>query len=386
LKIILAHNFYRAAGGEEHYVKSLAKLLTRKGHKVLIYSKNNKTIPDGFIPRARVSFSMFWNKKVYTELSELIVSFRPDIAHFNNLYPLITPTAYHVFKKNKIPIVQTIHNFRYMFPKSLLVRRGQLCPLCLDKRLIYPAFIHSCYDESIFYTTSFSLSHIFHKIIGSFRLVDALIFPSLFAKRYYIKNVDLKPEKAIFIPNFIEGGGLPSSKRNNYFLFAGRLSREKGILELLNHFSSTPHLNLVVIGDGSLKGEVQTFSRFKNIKILGNLPRKKVLAYMAGALATIIPSKCLEVLPTVLIESLSVGTPVVAPRLGVFKELIKDGETGFLYKLGSNEELKNLLIKIAKNKNLSKMGVRCKKEYSDKYSSELYYQRLLKVYSKLIKK
>ena len=386
MKILLVHNFYRAAGGEEHYVKSLSKLLTQKGHQVLIYSKNNKTIPEGFIPRIGVSLSMFWNKKVYDELSELVVSFRPDIAHFNNIYPLITPTAYHVFKKNKIPIVQTIHNFRYLFPKSLLVRRGQLCPLCLDKRLIYPAFIHACYDEPIFYTASFSLSHLFHKLIGSFNLVDAFVFPSVFAKRYYVKNAGVNPGKTMFIPNYIEDNKIPSSKRNNYFLFAGRLSREKGILELLGHFSSSPILNLVVIGDGPLKGEVQAFSCFKNIKILGNLPRRRVLSYMAGALATIIPSKCFEVLPTVLIESFSVGTSVVAPRLGVFKELVREGETGFLYPPNNDEELKKLLFIIAENKNLAAMRVKCKEEYFKKYRDELYYERIIQVYSKLVKK
>ena len=385
MKILLVHNFYRTAGGEERYVKSLAKLLTRKGHKVLIYSKNNKTIPDGFIPRVKVSLSMFWNKRVYDELGEFIDSFRPDIAHFNNIYPLITPTAYHVFKKNKIHIVQTVHNFRYMFPKGLLVRRGKLCPLCLDKRLIYPALIHPCYGEPLFYTASFSLSHIFHKLIGSFNLVDAFVFPSVFTKNYFLKNAGLDTKKAIHIPNFVEEAKSLSGKRGNYFLYVGRLSKEKGVLELLSLFSSRPKLNLVVIGDGPLASKVREYARFKNIKVLGRLPRTKVLGYMQKAITTIIPSKCYEVLPTVLIESFSVGTPAIAPRLGVFKELIKEGETGFLFTANNQKELGNLLLKVMA-KRLTKMRVKCKKEYLEKYRDELYYERITQVYSKLIKK
>lgn len=382
LKILLIHNFYRTAGGEENYLESLSKLLGDNNHKVLVYSKSNKIIPKGFSPRVKIALAMFWNQEVYKELSKVIQKFKPDVAHFSNIYPLISPTAYYACKKAGVPIIQSIHNFRYMFPKSLLIRRGAICPYCLEKRFVYPAFIHRCYGEPLFYTAAFSLSHTFHYLIGSFAKVNKFIFPSRFARNYYLKYSGIPKKKTVFLPNFIWEEKLKNRRKENYFLFAGRLSKEKGILGLLGTFSSNPQINLYVAGDGLLKREVNSFSGYKNIKILGSVSRRRVLELMQGALATLIPSLCWEVFPSVLIESFLAATPVVVPNLGVFKETVREGETGFFFKANDFSDLGDKLTNIKKSKRLKQMGLKCRREYSEKYTRDIYYRKLISVYLK----
>jgi len=388
VRILLVHNFYRDRTGEETYLDSLVKLLKRKGHKVSVWSKDNREIGNNLIRKMKIAVGMFWNRGTKKELSAVIKKFRPDLVHFNNIFPQITPTAYYVCKKYKVPIVQTIHSFRFMFPKSILIRRGEVCPNCLDKRFIYPTFLHKCYNQSFAYTFVYSLSHALHYRLGSFGLIDTFIFPSKFVKDYYLRNSNISAQKIEVIPNFanLESHKPNLKEKEDYFLYVGLLSHKKGILQLLEIFSSLPELKLVVIGDGQLRNEVAEYKKYKNIEIKGRLPQKEVFAYMQKALFTIIPSAWFEVMPLVLVESFANGTPVIVPQIDPFIDLVKEGETGIFFKHKDFKDLKVKIEKIgSKRLNLSmKLAPLVVKEYQ-KYTPDNYYTQLLKVYSKLLK-
>jgi glycosyltransferase involved in cell wall biosynthesis len=385
VRILLIHNFYRDRTGEEIYLDSLTKLLKKKGHKVLVWSKDNREIGNNLIRKIKIAAGMFWNRSTDKELSGVIERFKPDVAHFNNIFPQITQTAYYVCKRYKVPITQTIHSFRFMFPKSILIRRGELCPNCLDKRLIYPTFLHKCYNQSFVYTFIYSLSHAFHYRLGSFNLINTFIFPSKFVRNYYLKNSNISTKNIKTIPNFTNlKPHKPNPKeKEDYFLYVGLLSHKKGVLQLLEMFSSLPELRLVVIGDGHLRDEVAKYKKYKNIEIKGKLPQKKVFAHMQKALFTIISSTWFEVMPLVLIESFANGTPVITPKIGPFIDLVKEGKTGIFFQPKDFGDLKAIIEKIgSKRLNLSmKMAPLVIKEYQ-KYTSDNYYTQLLRVYSK----
>lgn len=380
MKILLVHNYYREPGGEEEYVESLKDLLQTKGHSVRLFSKSNKVLDRGF-EKLKTSFAMFWNPKLYNNFSAVLGSYKPDVVHFNNIFPLITPTAYWACKKLRIPIVQTVHNFRYMFPKSLLFRRGELCPYCLNKRFVYPAFLHSCYNQSLAYTFFFSLSHAFHYLLGSFNLVNKFIFPSSFARNYYIRNSKIAKENTEVINNFAEPGKKAVSK-SSYFLYVGRISQEKGIHELLQVFSRLPKSNLVVVGGGADEQEVGFYKKFPNIRFLGLLPKNEVYERLSNALFTIIPSKCLEVAPTVLLESFANSTAVLTPKRGVFKELVDEGKTGFFF-LTFNDLGKKIEQMQESHDLAKKLGAKAFKRYNENYRPERHYKKLVDIYERL---
>lgn len=388
MRILLVHNYYRFRGGEAVYFESLTKLLKSRGHKVHIWTKDNTQIGDSVSKKVKIASGMFWNREVEKDLSSVIQKFKPDIAHFNNIFPLITPTAYYVCNKLGVPVVQTVHNFRYLFPKSLLLRRGEICELCLDKRFVYPVFLHGCYSESLPYTLINSTSRILHQVFGSFEKADAFIFPSKFAKNYYLKNAGIDSKKAHMIPNFVDIKRKEStSKKENYFLYVGSLAEHKGIIGLLNAFATLENEKLVVIGDGPLRKEIDKYKKYKNIEIKGPLPKNEVYQYMEKAQFIIIPSRCYEIMPTVLVESFAQGTAVIAPNQGVFKELIKDGEAGLLYNYKDPKALRSTVAKTAKDKKLTeKMSTLALKEYRKNYSKASYYKKLLAVYKSSIAK
>lgn len=385
MKILLIHNYYRFQGGEEVYLGALARLLKKNGHKVRLFTKDNRDIESFDLKeQAHAAMGMFWNSQIASELSEVISNFKPDIAHFNNIFPLITPTAYWVCKKKGVPIVQSVHSFRYMFPKSILLRRGELCPYCLNRNLIQPAIFHRCFDEPILYTLALSSSHCLHYFLGSFKLIDKFIFPSTFTKDYYLRNSDIKNGRSRVIPNFVEVTGKKSGKvRRNGFIYVGSLTRQKGIFELLEAVSVRPDINLRVLGDGVEAKEVSRFKRFKNIEILGRRKRREIYRYMEESFFTVIPSLVLEVMPTVLIESFATGTPVIVPKRGVFRELVEDTKTGLFYDPDKPGDLEKTLLFAMKPSLARKMGLAARKEFEGKYTKESYYKGLLNTYQEL---
>lgn len=378
MKILLVHNFYQYWGGEDTYVTSLKKLLEENGHEVYLYSKDSKHIKTVW-DKIRAAIGLFYNPWVKKELVKIIKEFKPDVAHFHNVYPLIGAIAYRVCKKNNIKIIQHIHNYRFMCPKGILFRKGKICELCLHKRFPFYSIFFGCYHRSRFASLFFSLAFYYHGLVGTFKLIDKFIFPSEFARNYYLKNLDIQKKKTITIPYFVELKEEKSVKiaRKDYFLFAGRLSEEKGIIQLLELFKTLPKLKLMVIGNGPLNKEVEKYKKYPNITILGFLLRDKISKYIQEARAIIISSIWYEVLPFVYLEALVNNTPVLIPRNNNFTSIAeKMNKLTLFYKFADFDDLKTKIVEISKKTIIAK-------EIRNSFAPQPHYQKLKREYEKL---
>lgn len=387
MKILLVHNYYQYYGGEETYFHSLTKLLRKKGHKVILYTKDSKNIKT-FWDKTKAGIGLFWNKEIERELSQILKEQKPDIAHFNNIYPLIGGTAYRVCEKYNIPIIQHIHNYRFMCPKGILFREGKVCELCVKKSIPFYSILFGCYHQSRIASLFFSLAYFFHRsILHTFDKINLSIFPSKFTKNYYLKNLNIPKKKAIVIPYFInnEEKKVKKVKRKDYFLFVGRLSEEKGIMQLLEVFKTLPKEKLVVIGDGPLRKKVKSYRKYKNITFVGFLSQNKISKYIEKAKAVIIPSIWYEVFPLVSLEALSQNTPILIPDNENFKLIVKDikgSDRINYYKFGDFNNLKNKIISFNQNRDELKELKTVRQIFN--YTTENHYAALLKLYQRVL--
>ena len=382
MKILLVHNYYQQWGGEDTHFELLIKLLKDKGSSVITYtkdSKNVKTIWD----KVKTALGMLWNGEVYDDITKLIEKHQPDIVQFQNIYPLITASAYWACRRRGVPIIQRISNYRLMCPKGSLFRNNKICELCVNKRFPYPSIMYGCYHGSKLSSLFFTLAIFFHRfILRSYNLIDKIIFPSEFTQTYYLDKGAIPRKKARVIPSFSP----PDKVRNmqkikrEYYVFAGQLVPEKGIGPLLGLFSKNPSLSLVVIGYDPSQLLANKYRKYNNIEFKGFMKREEVLAYMKNAKATIMPSLWYDVLPNVLIESFSVGTPVIAPNIGVFPELIENGKTGMLFKYDGWLELESLLLKFKKSRMMVKHVL---KRHEERFKSNKFYSSLISLYQSL---
>lgn len=311
MKVLLIHNFYQFWGGEDTYVTSLQKLLSQYGHDVIVYSKDSKNIKTIW-DKAVVTIGLFWNPRVSKELNKLIQREKPDIAHFNNIYPLIGATAYYTCKKNGLKIVQTIHNYRFICPKGTLFRDEKICELCVNKRFFSPAIRFGCYHGSRLATLFYTLAFFIHKSLKTFSFIDTFIFPSQFTQAYYERHFGIPKSKSVHLPYFVDiKAPEKKTKKENWYLYVGRLSEEKGILHLLEVFKNMPQSTLKIIGRGPLENEVNAYKKYKNIHVLGHIHRAKLAPYYQKARAVIIPSIWYEVLPLTALEALASRSPLL---------------------------------------------------------------------------
>ncbi|MEI6775116.1 MAG: glycosyltransferase family 4 protein [bacterium] len=385
MKILLIHNYYRNWGGEDAYFNSLTNLLVKKGHTVQTYTKDNKDIKTIF-QRICVALGMLWNPLVENELSIKIKKFAPDIVQFQNIYPLIGPTAYWVCNKNNIPAIQRISNYRSLCPKGTLFRNSAICQLCINRSYPYPSILHHCYHESRIGSFFLSNSLYLSRKFNASSLVKKFIFPSKFTREYFKKNLALPNNKLVVVPTFIENMSPQENiKKGDYFIYVGRLAEEKGILFLLDLFVELPGIKLIVVGNGPLASKISQYKKCKNIKFTGYLSKRYIRKYMQKAIATIIPSLCFDVLPQVLIESYREGTPVIAPCMGSFPSLVQQNITGFLYEERNRSQLRSYIQYSVRNKKkMYELGQSGNKLYKRTYHSSVHYQSLIKIYSDAI--
>lgn len=378
MKILMVFNNYEYRGGEEMYVSNLSRLLVSHGHRVIPYFKDSRDLKK---PGSKIAagLGLLWNPTVARELELLIRKHRPDVAHFHNIYPLISPTAYWVCRKNKVKIIQTIHNYKPMCPKNSLFRRGRICEQCVGKAVAYPAVINGCYHGSHMASLAYSLAFTVHRFLfKTFSMVDAFIFPSPFTKRYYEIHGYVPPGKAFIISNFVQPQR-PFSPPTQapYFLFAGRLSEEKGILPLIEAFARLPRYRLVVIGDGPLRRQAMDSSGASaNIRFVSHLKNADVLRYIGGARAVIVPSLWYEVQPNIILEAIASGKPVIVPKNANFTSWLPSGCSLSYGKDG----LKKAIVTAAKK---TFNGQTIKNEYNTHYSPAVHYRRIITLYENI---
>jgi len=385
MRILLIHNFYQYWGGEDTYVTSLKKLLEENGHEVYLYSKDSKNIKTAW-DKIKTAVGLFYNPWVKKELTKIIKEFKPDAAHFHNVYPLICATSYRICKQYNVPIVQHIHNYRFMCPKGILFRNGKICELCLHKKFPFYSIVFGCYHRSQLTSLFFSLAFYYHRQIKTFDFIDKFIFPSEFTRVYYLKYLNIPNKKTIHLPHFIDTDikKLKTIRKENFFLFVGRLSEEKGIIELLEIFKSVPKIKLVVIGDGPLREKVNGYKKYKNIKILGFLNKEEIYQHMRRSKAVVIPSTWYEVLPIVYIESLVSGTPVFIPGNKNFNKIINESNGLHKYQTADFSDLKFRIISFNKE-NKKAMVNSMFRNYKLKYSKEKHMKKLIEQYLQIIK-
>ena len=141
MRILVGHNHYKQAGGEDAMFSSETALLKKFGHEVCLYERHNDEIKPGIVSRISHAAALRYSKYSYDQVRSLIRSFRPEVAHFHNTFFVMTPSVFYACKDEGVPVVVSLHNFRLMCLNGLLLRDGKPCEDCLPGSRL-PGIIH----------------------------------------------------------------------------------------------------------------------------------------------------------------------------------------------------------------------------------------------------
>lgn len=383
MKVLLCHNYYQLPGGEDRVFEDEATLLEQRGHEVVRFTLSNDQIED--MSRWEVARRTFWNRQVAAELRATIRRERPQLMHCTNVFPLISPAAYYVARREGVPVVQTLQNYRLICPAAVLMRDGRVCEDCVGKQIAWPAIRHKCYRDSRLGTACVAGMVTTHRWAGTWhRAVTRYVTATQFARQKFI-SAGFRPEQIRVKPNFVSPTPPPGRGEGGYYAFVGRLAPEKGIDALLAAWRSFDG-RLKILGDGPLADRVAQFAAaHEHVEWLGHQSGEAVQQIVADATALIVPSLWYEGLPKTVIEAFSVGTPMIASDLGAMAEVITPDETGLLFAPGDAERLRDRLEQIDRSPGLAQaMRSNVRRAFEQRYTAERNYEMLRAIYEEAV--
>lgn len=389
MRILIVHNHYRWAGGEDAVVAQEVDLLRSQGHTVVEYSRSNSEIDDlAWHHKALLPGRAIWAGDAVREITELITREKFNIAHFHNTFLMISPAAYYTCRRAGLPVVQTLHNYRLLCPAATLFRHGHVCEDCLSQAVPWPGVWHGCYRRSRSQTGLVATMVTAHRWLGTWRRqVDIYITPTRFAREKFIQS-GLPAHKIRVKPHFVYPDPGARETAGNYALFVGRLSADKGVTVLLEAWQQLAEIPLKIVGDGPLKSELQKYVQTRSlsqVELLGWQSRDRVYSLMKGAYCLIFPSQLYETFGRVIVEAFACGLPVISSNLGALAETVENGRTGLYFTPGNPDDLAVKVARAWRNPQAwLEMGRQARREYETRYSAGENYTTLIDIYRQVM--
>lgn len=384
MKILQIHNRYKEVGGEDIVVDREKNLLESADHTVLQFFASNSDIKKTK-DKIYTALQMSYNLKYKKLITKLLVEEQPDIIHIHNFLPILSPSIFYAANKEKIPIVVTLHNFRLICINGLLYRDNSVCEDCISTKIAIGGIKHGCYQNSKIASLFPTMSNSLHSFLKTWQSkIEKVILMSEFSKSVFSRSHVLFKEKQIVIkPNFVDDKGY-SFEKEDYYLFVGRISEEKGILTITESFIDSGK-KIKIAGTGPLQEALKEYSEIhQNIEYLGFQTQDHLKELYLKAKATIFASKMYEGNPLVLLESFSFGTPVIVPDFGNAGDLITEGYNGNKYIAGDTESLTLTVHAFESNKNQKTLRKGARNTFEEKYTAKKNLQKLEEVYQNAI--
>ena len=378
-KILVIHNSYKNTGGEDIAVENEILFLKKYFEVETLFFSNIEGKSFNLIK----SLIFSNNKKSNKLLSEKIKDFQPDIAYVHNTWFVASLGIFNILKNEKIKTYVKLHNFRYFCTRSFFsinhYEGKQMCEACGGRNNKF-RILNKYYDDSFFKSIAISL-------YGSkfFRLLknhDMKILVLTQFHKNFLKDLGISEEKIYVYPNFINIPVDNQNRNESYIVYAGRISEEKGIKELINVFSSMGNLNLKlkIIGEGPLLDEIVHNNQNKEIEIIGVLDNRKVLDIISKSSGVVITTKMFEGQPTLLCEASALGVPSIFPETGGISEFFPDNYP-LAYEQFNYEELEGQIKKLNDLDFVKNVGNSNKDYIKNLLNEEQLYEDLKKILS-----
>lgn len=355
MKIIQINKFNYLRGGAEKYFLELSERLTQAGHEVAKFCMTdrrnlNDTWSGYWLSRIdfeqpalsdklRAPERIIYSRAAKRSLAKLIKDFQPDIIHVHNIYHQLSPSVLDAAREAKVPVVMTLHDYKLICPNYQLLNHGQVCEKCLDGNF-WHCFQEKCFKDSRSQSFLASLEAVLHKRWQTYwRGVDLFIAPSQFMADKCQAAGWPKDRFRVLINPVPE---LPAGQRQaaGYFLYAGRLSNEKGVDVLLKALAGSSY-KLKIAGRGPQENALRQLAKdlklSEQVDFLGQQGREQLAKLLDGAIALTVPSIWYENMPLNILEALGRGCPVVASRIGGIPEIINNQINGWLAEPGDSK-------------------------------------------------
>jgi glycosyltransferase involved in cell wall biosynthesis len=375
--VLVAHTRYRTAGGEERYVDLLESGLRQIGVPVQRFERRSSEL-DRSLSKRLISGITLAYRPGAGGIQEPLEAWSPSVVHFNNIWPLLTPSALLAAKRSGAAVVCTVHNYRFACPGGTLLRQGVVHEDCIEGSSLRCGLRGS--RDSRVESVTYGIALAIQRRMGMLaRWTDAFVAPSRFMAEMLVRS-GIPRNSVHVIPN-----GVPETERRqsvsarDYVLFVGRMAPEKGIRTLLAASREVPKIPFAFAGDGPIAEEVQ--SAGGNVRYLGRLDGDGLRSALDRAAFTVVPSEWYENCPLALLESMAAGRPAVVTDIGGLSEIVDEGSTGVSVPPADPGRLAQAIAELWGDPGrAAAMGEAARRAAETHYSLRAHIDRLMQVY------
>ncbi len=386
---------YHVRGGSDRYFFTLAELLQKHGHRVIPFTAANPNnepsewehyFPRGadFVhPGAGDLLRFLYSHDAVKSIRRLLKNTNIDLAHFHIYYGKLTASILEVLKRDGIPLIQTLHEYKLTCPVYSHLSNDQICEACEGKHF-WRALPKRCNRGSLARTALSVTESYISKMLGAVKKFDHFISVSHFLRKKAISH-GIPEDKISTVHNFVDVSDItPNFSIGNYVLYFGRVHQSKGILTLVKAAVPLTHVPIYIVGDGEAMPEVQHIieqNGCQHIHLLGFKQGDALRELITNSICTVLPSEWYENCPMSVLESYAYGKPVIGADIGGIPELIVDGVDGFLVPSGKQETLRERLLWMFEHKNdAAEMGRIGRYKMETEFNADIHYEKIMNVY------
>jgi len=389
MRILCVHNQFRKHGGSDAVMAADEQMLAQHEEVASYTRHSNEIASTAPWEKAQLALDTLYSRRTVREITELVGRFHPDIAYVHNVFPLISPSLFHVLHRLGVPSVHVIHDFRLWCPNSRFYVNGQPCQRC-QMGNYWPAISQRCVHGNAAYSALFAGSLYLNRKLGFTQKIGGYICLTEFAKKLLLQSEI--PEQAIHVcPNHIDTSAFtPQYGGGRFVLYLGGLYRDKGVMTVAKAFRQLPHIPLKFVGTGDAEQELRDYIQehhLSNVEIVGFKSGQEKLEYLRNSMFTIVASHCYETFGLVVLEAFASGKPVVASAIGALPYIIEPQETGLLVQPQDADDLAAKVRWLYEHPDqIDSMGRKARAQVERKYDSRFRFASLHAIFSEVIER
>ncbi len=387
MRILSVHNQFRQYAGSD-IVASADEQLLAEHNEVTSYVRNSNEIASASAAgKALLALDTIYSRRTVREITELVERFRPDIAYVHNVFPLISPSLYHVLDRLRVPSVHVIHDFRLWCPNSRFYVNNQPCRDC-QLGNYWPAIEKRCVQDSTAYSALYAGSLYVNRKLDFTGKIGGYICLTEFAKQLLVES-QVPEEKIHVCPNHIDTSKFtPQYGGGEYVLYLGGLYRDKGVMTIAQAFARLPHIPVKFVGAGDAEPELREFIRergLRNLELVGFKGGEEKAAYLRNSMFTICATHCYETFGLVVLEAYASGKPVIASAIGALPYIVQPDQTGLLFKSQDADDLAAKVRWLYERPDaIERMGRNGRALVEGEYDAKFRYASLNAIFEKVI--
>lgn len=397
MKILLVNKFHYLNGGSEKYYFELGKLLKRHENEVAYFSmEDDRNIRTGdkeyFVKKFDLNngsklkaLDVIYSKDNYKKMENAIKEFRPDVIHFNNFQRQLSASVVEAGWNAKIPMIFTAHDMEAVCPNKDMLYNERICDDCITKGYM-SCIKKKCIKNSKLKSILGVIEMKYYKLHSIYEKFDCIVSPSEFMKRCLLDG-GVKNQNIEVIHNFSNATNCNNEINGDYIFYFGRISKEKGIFNLISAVKKCDEVKLLIAGTGPEEEKIKKYIKENKMEsrvvLLGYLNQDEIRERIEKCRFVVIPSIWYENCPYSIIETLEIGKPIIASEIGGIPELVENEKNGLLYRYDSVDDLADKINELYYDQEkINKMKEASKNKFKMEHTEDVYYQKIMKVYRK----